>query len=70
VFCRKSKVSEVTGRGPWKTGKEKAFGAVNSSDRSLHSKAKSRQFRNKFHGVFQGLSQSKLLSGGLGARMR
>jgi hypothetical protein len=51
-------------------GKEKAFGAVNSSDRSLHSKAKSRQFRNKFHGVFQGLSQSKLLSGGLGPRMR
>jgi hypothetical protein len=30
--CRKSKASEVTGRGPRKTGKEKAFGDAKARD--------------------------------------
>jgi hypothetical protein len=32
VFCRKSKVSEVTRRGPRKIGKEKAFGGSKAED--------------------------------------
>jgi hypothetical protein len=34
LCCRKSKVSEVTGRGPQKTGKEKAFGGTKAEDAS------------------------------------
>jgi hypothetical protein len=34
VFCRKSKVLEVTGRGPRKTDEEKAFGRTKAEDAS------------------------------------
>jgi hypothetical protein len=34
LCCRKSKVSEVTRRGPQKVGKEKAFGGTKAEDAS------------------------------------
>jgi hypothetical protein len=43
---------------------------LNSSDRSFLGRTKSKRFSSKFLATFQGLSQSKLLSGGLGPRTR